>query len=407
MGRGSADFSGEALRELRQTRRVEGRLLSAAALAKALRTSKSRILAYENGTSRPDPQRVADIADLFGVPPKALRPHATGTSIRRLRCDAGLTIAEAARRLSISRSGYTNIEHSALLPARDDGSVRNALPDVFGTSPRVVDRALRTHPAARRRQDELADHLGEIFGRAHTTHTPAVVDADDPHLLAIAPLLQRSLAVSCRLVNAELDSYRGLLHEQAVLRADMAFAQSARAAARARTRAESLDAQLPDAHRRSAQHLTRFLSEAMNVRQWRLMVALHDTQEGMPLSGTERYAHVNDVQALVLRRFVQKHLPQRADQPHVSITERGAHAVRNGFQRYGHLYPRVQAPALSYYWTRLQTAPAGSAEPSGLPRTARYRRSVSRPARGTDGQAGAPSHVPGGTGGRLAGRDKW
>ena len=170
MGRGSADFSGEALRELRQTRRVEGRLLSAAALAKGTADLEEPHPGLRERNLRPDPQRVADIADLFGVPPKALRPHATGTSIRRLRCDAGLTIAEAARRLSISRSGYTNIEHSALLPARDDGSVRNALPDVFGTSPRVVDRALRTHPAARRRQDELADHLGETWPGPHDAH---------------------------------------------------------------------------------------------------------------------------------------------------------------------------------------------------------------------------------------------
>jgi transcriptional regulator with XRE-family HTH domain len=120
MARGTTDFDGEALRAARLTRPVDGELLSAQALAKRLGTSKSRILAYENNTSKPDPKRIAQISELFDLPARRLRRNRALADIHGLRCQLGLTVAEAAAQAGISRTSYANLERHALLPVRDD-----------------------------------------------------------------------------------------------------------------------------------------------------------------------------------------------------------------------------------------------------------------------------------------------
>ncbi|WP_037674507.1 helix-turn-helix transcriptional regulator [Streptomyces griseus] len=349
MARGTANFDGEALRTARLTRPVDGRLLSAEAVAQRLGTSKSRILAYENNTSKPDPKRIAQISDLFGIPARELRTKRALADIHGLRCQSGLTAAEAAALVGISRSGYANIERHALLPVRDDGTVRMNLARVFGVTPAVIDRALLRHPAAVARQVELAERLGVVFERAHHKHSPAVIDVDDPLLRQIAPLLQRPAKVACRLVNAELDTYRELLRDHARMKVDEAFAQTASAATRARNRRTHLETLIEGAAPAAAKNLSRFLSEAMNVRQWRLMVALANTGlDGLAFSSTSRYASQEDLTVLQIRQYAT--VLQRGDQTYAIPTENGLITVRNNYARYGRLYPRVPAPNLSHYW---------------------------------------------------------
>lgn len=367
VARGTADFDGEALRFARLTRPVQGRLLSAAAVAKHLGTSKSRILAYENNTSKPDPQRIAELSDLFRIPARELRtkPRALA-DIHGLRCQAGLTVAEAAERVGISRSGYANIERNALLPVRDDGTVRMNLASVFDVGPAVIDRALLRHPAAVARQAELTEHLRVVFRRAHREHSPAVVDVDEPLLQQIAPLLQRPPQVAARLINAELDSYRDLLRDRARVEVDAAYAQNTSAAARARARHGRLDLLIGDAAPTAAKHLTRFLSEAMNVRQWRLAVALTNAgMEGIAYANTSRYAPADDVVALQIRQYVT--LVQRGEQAYLTPTENGIATVRANYPLYGRLYPRVPAPSLIHYWEQRRQPRIGTRLRPGRP----------------------------------------
>ncbi|MFF0010818.1 helix-turn-helix transcriptional regulator [Streptomyces sp. NPDC005374] len=350
MARGTADFDGRALRATRQTRPVDGELLSAQALAERLGTSKSRVLAYENNTSTPDPKRIAEIIRLFGIDePRKLRRNRVLADIHGLRCQRGLTMAEAAAQVGISRSGYANLERHALLPVRDDGTVRMNLARVFGVAPAVIDRALLRHPEAVARQTQLARQLGIVFERAHQEHTPAVIDVDDPLLLRIAPLVQRPTRVACRLVNAELDAYRDLLRDHARMKVDAAFAQSTADAALAHKRRSRLETLIKEAAPVASKNLSRFLSEAMNVRQWRLMVALANAGlDGIALPSTTRYASVEDLTVLQIRQYAT--VLQRGDQTYATPTEGGIATVRTNYARYGRLYPRVPAPNLSRYW---------------------------------------------------------
>ncbi|WP_329271006.1 helix-turn-helix transcriptional regulator [Streptomyces sp. NBC_01451] len=348
MARGAVDFDGDALRFARLTRAVDGEFLSADAVAKRLGTSKSRVLAYENNISKPDPRRIAEISALFDIPARELRRKRALADIQGLRCQAGLTIAQAADEVGISRSGYTNIERFARLPVRDDGTVRMDLARVFGVNPAVIDRALLRHPVAVERLAELTDHLGVVFQRAHLEHRLAVIDADDPLLQLIAPLLQRSPGVACRLLNAELDTYRELLRDRARMEVDEAFAQTESDAERARERRTRIEFHVKNAAPTAARSLHRFLSEAMNVRQWRLMVALANAGiDGIVLASTSRYASAEDIEALRIRQYAT--VVQRGDQMYAVATHEGLAIVRKHYSRYGRLYPRVPTPSLSHY----------------------------------------------------------
>ncbi|AVH57416.1 hypothetical protein C4B68_18385 [Streptomyces dengpaensis] len=129
---------------------------------------------------------------------------------------------------------------------------------------------------------------------------------------------------------------------------DEAYAQNRTAATRARAAYARLDLLIKDAAPTAAKHLTRFLSEAMNVRQWRLMVTLANAgMEGIALAGTSRYAPADDVRALQIRQYVA--LLQRGDQAYLAPTENGIATVRANYPRYGRLYPRVPAPTLVHY----------------------------------------------------------
>ncbi|MFD8819722.1 helix-turn-helix domain-containing protein, partial [Streptomyces sp. NPDC059627] len=138
MARGTAPFSSAALSEVRRRRRVDGRLLSAAELARRVGTSKSRILAYEKGTSVPEPQRIEQLAEVFGIPPRRLCPAVpdAADAIRRLRVAAGLTSAEAAERLGISRNTYRDLELHPKHPARRDATQPQRGCQWFAVSPR-------------------------------------------------------------------------------------------------------------------------------------------------------------------------------------------------------------------------------------------------------------------------------
>lgn len=350
VARGSADFDGSALRDLRANTPVDGRLLSAAALAARIGTSKSRILAYENCRSTPEPERIAQLAHVFQVPPARLSLSGKGEqSIRELRCQAGLTVAKAAAYARISRGTYRNIEQLAQLPVRDDGIVRIRLCDAFGIQLKQFNRALQQHPLAIARRTLITDHLVELFKRAYLRHVPAVVEADDARLLEIASLVQRPPSVVCRLVNAELVRYRQLLQDLARADVDAAYAQSESAASRAYERNRMAVRQIETGPSRSAHILIQFLTEAVNARQWRLMVALADAgNEGLPTRRLFELANDVDLWGLDRRNFLKG--TQRNGRPYVSLTLRGIRTMRGQHELYACLYPRVATPGLADFW---------------------------------------------------------
>ncbi|MFK4272569.1 helix-turn-helix domain-containing protein [Streptomyces milbemycinicus] len=339
MARGTADFNGHALRFLRLSRPIDGRLLSAADLAERLGTSKSRILAYENNTSTPERGRISQIATLFQVLPAELSLSDAGYySIHDMRCHAGLTAAQTASVLHISRSAYRDIEHLALLPVRDDGTLPLKLATTMGVPLNTIHQALEQHPVAAARRSQITDHLTQLFQRAHETHVPTVIDPQDPRLEEISHILRRPTSVVCRLVNHEVAFYRQLLKSRAVSDVDAAYAQSKKAAEQARASNRRVVAHIETAPARSASNLNRFLAEAVSSRQWRTMVHMFNSERAAH-NAPAAYGQDADEEATwaVLRErgFVGRRY---------QLTQRGHHEIRTQAPRYACLYPRVPAP---------------------------------------------------------------
>lgn len=326
-------------------------------MAERLGTSKSRILAYEHGRSVPEPKRIIQLAGLFNVHPRELTGPTdmlgmpsipTLPELAELRRQAGLTMAQAAAVVGISRSSYAGIEREALLPVRDDGAVRMKLATALNVRPNIIDQALLYHPAASARQSELIGHLENIFKRAHQTHVPAVVDVTEPVMQRIAPLIQRPPQIACRLVNGELEDYRGLLREQARTGVDLAYAQSSFASSRLAAQKQRLDAAVDQAAAAAARSLTRFLSQALNVRQWRLMAVLSEYgPDGLPPALASHYAkaHPEDFNALSRRRYV---VGTNRSEGAIALSGQGHRHVHQHFHRYTRLYPRVNVPHTPY-----------------------------------------------------------
>ncbi|MCC3770779.1 helix-turn-helix domain-containing protein [Streptomyces sp. UNOC14_S4] len=345
MARGSADFSGVALRTLRNTRRVDGRLLSAAALGARVGTSKARILSYERGRSTPEPARIVQLAEVFRVSPVLLSASdARYSSIRDLRVQAGLTAAEVAGHIGVSRTTYRDIERLARLPVRDNGGLRHVLAACLRVKPVDIDRVLHQHPVAIARRAQITDQFREVFQRAHERGTPAVVEPGDPELLVIASLVQRAPTVICRLVNHELDRFRKLLKDRGVAELEAAYAQSERAAEQAGERQKRITGLLDTAPVRSADRLSVFLAEAMPAKQWRAMVALADAgPDGVALS---RAVAEYEIWGALLDRSFADYLV-RADGAACVLNRRGRGVIRADFRMYACLYPRVGVPLLA------------------------------------------------------------
>lgn len=325
-----------------------GRLLSAADLAGLLKTSKARVLAYERETSVPEPGRVLQIANIFNVNPRELyqaRPAGHVDQIRDLRCYAGLTAAEFAKTIGLSRTTYRDIESLAILPARDDGTLPLRMASALGLPLGMIHRALDHHPAAAERRATIAAHLVEVFKRAEVIHHPALIDPDDEMLTRIAEQLRRPASVVCRLVNYDLGRYRDLLRRYEIAKVNIAYAQGGRET-RARAReVEKLRGNIDRQPSAVASSQLRFLAEAMSSQQWRTLVDLPRRSGPMyDFGATLNDPNVRHIwNGLLARGFVK--VERRLNSIlSLSVTSYGLDICRNQRPYYACLYPRITAP---------------------------------------------------------------
>ncbi|MFF4276413.1 helix-turn-helix domain-containing protein [Streptomyces sp. NPDC001536] len=348
MARGTAPFSSTALRDIRRHRPVDGQLLSAAEVARRLGTSKSRVLAYEKGTSIPEAGRIEQLAKVFGVAPRHLcaAPADLEHGIRHLRATAGLTTAEVADFLGISRTTYRELELSAKLPSRHDGMLPLLLARAFSVHVRTVHRALTSHPQAVLRRGEIAQLLNALFGRAHERFTPPAVHTDEPELLRIAELLRRPVGMTARLVTHELARLRNDLKERALAEANAAYAQTDEDMEHALARVKFLTERIDRAPADTAARLVRFLSEAMPSRQWRLTVGLL-SGESVPEQRALHLAEPEVWRGLLTRGLAVRERSPDSATDSFTLSPGGMARALNEARLYACLYPRVPTPSRS------------------------------------------------------------
>ncbi|MEU2908102.1 helix-turn-helix transcriptional regulator [Streptomyces globisporus] len=350
MARGTARFDAGILRKLRASRKVDGRHLSAAELARLLKTSKARVLAYEQGTSVPEPKRVAQMAQVFNVHARELYQARTGKAdqIKDLRCYAGLTAAELATAIGVSRSTYRDVERLAILPARDDGTLPLKIAEELGLPLAMIHRALDRHPAADERRTVIAGLLTELFQRAEVQHHLARVEPDDKTLLKIADQLRRPAPMVSRLVNYDLGRYRDLVRRHAVAQVNVAYAQTPRAAQQLSREIDDLAKEIKRRPFAVASTQLKFLSEAMTSHQWRTVVTLmvpHPVQFSIEVFNALQNDQVWD--GLHARGFIELDLePGTSDSITVHLHPLAWESCAAQRRLYECLYPRIPVPRL-------------------------------------------------------------
>ncbi|WP_372408239.1 hypothetical protein [Streptomyces luteireticuli] len=239
---------------------------------------------------------------------------------------------------------------------RVDGTLHHRLAFALGVSPGRVNRALHHHPQAVERRELLAELLAGLFERARIVHVPAVVERDEPGSLAVAVLVQRAPTVAARLGNHELDRFRRLLHDRALAGVDAAYAQSERVARRAGERHDKFTQLIDAAPVHSARVLSGFLAQAVNARQWRIVVALADAGPDGLIDHAE--AGPEAWEALRAREFAVKAV--RGDQDVHLLSPRGRDALRAEYGLYACLYPRTRTPqVLGGRFTRRSSVTVG------------------------------------------------
>ncbi|MEW5541426.1 helix-turn-helix transcriptional regulator [Streptomyces cyaneofuscatus] len=350
MARGTARFDAGILKKLRANKKVDGRLLSAAELAQRLKTSKARVLTYEQGKSVPEPKRVVQIARIFNVHPRELYQARTGKAdqIKDLRCYAGLTAAELAEEVGISRTTYRDVEQLAILPARDDGTLPLKVANALGLPLAMIHRALDRHPEADKRRTAITELLTELFQRAVIQHHLALVKADDEALLQIAELLHRPANMVSRLVNYDLARYRDLVRRHAVAQVNVAYAPNPRAAQSLSREIEDLAKEIKRRPFAVASAQLKFLSEAMSSHQWRTVVSLmvpNPVQFSLEVFNDLHQHQVWD--GLHARGFISLDIePGVSDAITVHLTPQAWESCAAQRRLYECLYPRIPVPRL-------------------------------------------------------------
>lgn len=346
MARGTGHFDADVLKKLRKTKPVEGELLSASKLAELVGTSKSRILAYENGTSVPDPNRVFELAAVFGVPTRELyRPIKGPVSLRDMRAFAGYTAAEVAAFVGVSRATYRDLEQWAIVPPRHAGIVLGRLSQVLDLPSRMIEKALEVHPAARQRRAVMRGLLGDLFDRAHVRDVPAAVSPEESKLVALAELLRRPPSVVCRLVNNEMNRLRRMLLSHAMQSQAVAYAQTPKTRRQAEAEMERIGDAIARFPTTAALTLDRFTAWALTSHEWRVVAQLSETtyiHVGGESEGKD--GHLSVWYGLTARGFVVPDRDRAGASRAYVLTVKGIREVRTNIDRYGCLYPRIAAP---------------------------------------------------------------
>ncbi|MFE2945241.1 helix-turn-helix domain-containing protein [Streptomyces sp. NPDC059255] len=388
MARGTGSFNGG---ELRAARVQQG--LSAERLARLVGTTKSMVLAYENGRTIPEAGRVTALAEALRLPPRRLvvgrtvrselrmvkaaeelgtspeivqvllgvevmsmgrfrLMHPPGTeSLSDIRQAAGLTVAVAANRAGISASSYRAIEVDGRLPARGYGRFPARLAEALGAATYAVTAAVRSHPAVLERLLRASALFRSLFLMVEedplfmtTTHSPEA--------LHMAQIIRQPVGLLSRGINFELSNYRALRRRHAEATAVVQYPRNRIIVPRNVKNLDRLARQLVHAPERAAESLYWSLTQSFTARQWR---SLANVMESISSQARPHFPYVLPPElelepALRYRRPSSGQPLLVADRtgpdPSYGLTSEIVHFYVIQRPLYLFLYPRVAAPEI-------------------------------------------------------------
>ncbi|MEU7053586.1 helix-turn-helix domain-containing protein [Streptomyces eurythermus] len=391
MPRGTGTFDGDALRTLRQRRRI-----SAARLGALVGTSKAMVLAYESGKHVPEAARVHALAMALGLPDagvllpwrhgegernldqvreelglsqedfKALlgfegqipwrrlldRPIPTIATLRRRR---GLTVADMAAKTGIGLSTYRRIENEAMLPVRGRAGITTRVARVLQVPLTAVQTAIDHHPCAVRRQYDVAQLLATLMHRHCGQGKLPAVEQDDPDLTSLATLIRQPRGQVSRIVDQQLTLQQRRLKQKVQLALELDYPEGDEDDTEIHRRAAWLDNQIRQAPYRAAAHIAKFLCDGLTSRQWRSFTLIMErltTSERPETTGVSEHQEPDLWPALMGRRhqglpLIRESSPYSDPAPGPGkfyfITSAGFRYYEAARHTYSYLYPRVYA----------------------------------------------------------------
>ncbi|MFV5994938.1 helix-turn-helix domain-containing protein [Streptomyces sp. NPDC056231] len=352
MARGLADFDPAALFALRTGYMEVDRdgvpwtaPLTAAALAARVGTTKSQILAYENGHQTPDPKRIRELADALDVVPRMLmrRGHRKEWDLADIRRASGLTARDVVEALGISPKSYRRFEQNGIVPVRRP----KFLDDVAGTlgvSQRELQAAIDNVAAVKERRQltaVLTESLADRYvAKPGTWKGP---DIDDSCVLQLSSLYGRPPQRIRRLMTHLLGELRQMSvrmqREKIIADFDPEPMRQQRAWAAIERWRELYDQEID----RIPKLLEGFHRTAQPSDAWQVLVNLHDA--GTHPDGSWVFSTLlggSETLQLLPRSLVWQQTFNEV--PAAQLTPNGRTHVRNFQELYAALYPGLRRP---------------------------------------------------------------
>ncbi|MFG2925593.1 helix-turn-helix domain-containing protein [Streptomyces sp. NPDC048305] len=305
-------FDGQALREARAAAR-DGRGLSAAALAEAVKATKAQILAYENGRYSPDPMRIRELSEALGISPLDLADETDrdSWSLADLRRASGLRAVDMAKDLHVSTAAYRKLESQGLAPARATALALSAASQL-NISLNDLEQHLANVPAVQRRRTRTAQLLRLLNDTYVQPGEVELPDRDHPLIAELAGLYARPASTITPIVQHEMAALRRARRKIASIEAVAHYGASALEQETAQNNARAEQARITEALGTLPARLDAFLRSVLPSDVWRALAALNAFSAfGLWLSPAQLRETATAVAAIPLQLTIRSKEPQR------------------------------------------------------------------------------------------------
>ncbi|MFF8946690.1 HAD hydrolase-like protein [Streptomyces sp. NPDC014864] len=345
MARGLAVmFDGVRLRQARAAA-DEGRGVSAAELARRVRATKAQILSYENGASRPDPQRIRELARALGIEPLQLSDlrDSQEWTLADLRRAHGLRALDAGRSLGLSLRAYRRLESEGFVPAhRFD--LMGGLAGLLGISVGEAEEYLCRAPLLSQRLDDVREPLTCLLSHYLQPRNLDRPGPGDDEIVMLAGLYRRSPLTVARILGHEIVRLRGMRRRQVGFEAAADFGATAEEQSKGRSAAQAEARKIRDVIDALPQSMDAFFRCMLPQDTWRILALFYALR---PLGGWLSCEQLQATAAqlavipshLLERRTAQKDAPKAE----YRISEQGAKHCAAYRSWYDACYPAVQS----------------------------------------------------------------
>ncbi|WP_261720529.1 HAD hydrolase-like protein [Streptomyces sp. FZ201] len=333
-------FDGQRLRTERE-RAEGGRGISAAQLATCVGAKTYEIVAYEQGTTYPEPARIRRLAEVLGVPPLQLADtdRTDRWSLADLRRLSGWTAREISEKLGLSSRSYRRFETEGLLPANRRALVPE-LAELLKVSPHRVEELVGRSPEVRGRLNAVRQPLTCLMTDFLRPQRVGEPDHADPQVVRVADLYHRSSVTMARILSHEIAVLRDLHRRRASFRAAADYAASVEERDRAERRAKAEKQRINDLRTSLPQRLDTFFRHMISQDAWRALSLLNEAKTLGQWWSAEALGLVADGFDSVPDHLL---LTRRGQGREYQISRQGAQHCSDFSSWYGACYPSAAA----------------------------------------------------------------